>query len=258
MNFIHAAILGAVEGVSEFLPISSTAHLILTSALLRLPPTEFQKSFDIAIQLGAIFSVVVLYARFILMRRDVWLKILVAFLPTAVIGFVIHSFAKRTLLGNVPMVLWTLLLGGIALIAFERFHREGPDAADDPAKISYGQAALIGVFQSIAIIPGVSRSAATIVGGLLLGIRRKTIVDFTFLLAIPTMAAATALDLAKSAWGFTPQEFALLLTGTAASFVVALLSIVWLLRYIQRHSFTVFGVYRVVLVLAIGVFVLLA
>ncbi|MFA6523715.1 MAG: undecaprenyl-diphosphatase UppP [Candidatus Peribacteraceae bacterium] len=258
MNLIHAVLLGAVEGISEFLPISSTAHLILTSALFALPQTEFQKSFEIVIQLGAILAVVVLYARYILTRRDVWPKILVAFLPTAAIGFVVHSFAKRYLLGNVPLVLWTLLLGGIALVVFEWFHREKPDAADDPAKISYSQAALIGVFQSVAIIPGVSRSAATIVGGLLLGIRRKTIVDFTFLLAIPTMAAATVLDLAKSAWSFTPQEFALLGTGTAASFVVALLSIVWLLRYIQRHSFMAFGVYRIIVVLVVWMYILVA
>jgi undecaprenyl-diphosphatase len=249
MTFLQAAILGVVEGVSEFLPISSTAHLILASSLLRIPETEFVKSFEIAIQLGAILSVVVLYWKYLWKRKDSWPVIIVAFIPTAIIGLVVHSAVKKYLLGNVPVVLWALFLGGIALIVFEYFHRENEHGADDVAKITYAQAALIGVFQALAIVPGVSRAAATIVGGLLLGIKRKTIVDFSFLLAIPTMAAATGLDLLKSGWSFTPSEFGLIGVGFVVSFIVALLAIVWFIRFIQRHSFTPFGIYRIVLVI---------
>lgn len=246
MSLLQAAILGFVEGLTEFLPVSSTAHLILASAWMRLAETDFLKSFEIAIQLGAILAAVAYYWRFLLARRDVWTRIIVAFLPTAVIGLAVHSLVKRYLLGNVSVVLWALLLGGIVLVAFEWKKRED-GAIDDLAKVTYGQAALIGLFQSLAIIPGVSRSAATIVGGLMLGIKRKTIVDFSFILAIPTMVAATGLDLLKSAGQFSSADVMLLGVGFAVSFVVALLSIVWLLRFIRSHSFIGFGVYRIAL-----------
>ncbi|MDD4319611.1 MAG: undecaprenyl-diphosphate phosphatase [Candidatus Peribacteraceae bacterium] len=254
MTFLQAVLLGVVEGVSEFLPISSTAHLILASSLLRIQQTEFLKTFEIAIQSGAILSVVVLYARAFARRFDVWAKIIVAFIPTGVLGFLLHGVVKRHLLGNVPVVLWALFLGGLALIVFERFHREKEDAASEIEDISYGRALLIGVFQALAMVPGVSRSAATITGGLLLGIRRKTIVDFSFLLAVPTMAAATGYDLLKSAGTFQASDLHLLAAGFITSFVVALLSIVWLLRFIRRHSFVPFGVYRIALA---GVFLAL-
>jgi len=248
MTVLQAALLGVVEGLSEFLPISSTAHLILASSLLRIPQTEFVKSFEIVIQLGAILSVVVLYWRYLWRHKNVWPTILIAFIPTAVIGFFLHGFVKGFLIGNVPVVLWSLSLGGIALIAFELLHRESDSAVADLSKITVPQALLLGVFQALAIIPGVSRSAAVIVGGLLLGIRRRAIVDFAFLLAIPTMAAATALDLVKSAGSFSLAQADLLLVGFVVSFVVALLSIVWLLRFIKQHSFIAFGVYRILLV----------
>lgn len=245
MTFFQAILLGVVEGISEFLPISSTAHLILTANLLRVVQTDFQKSFEIAIQLGAILSVVVLYAKSFL-RREILLRLLVAFVPTGIIGFLLHGVVRTYLLGNTVVVLWAIFLGGIALIAFEKLHAEG-DGADDIERISLRDAALIGFFQSVAIVPGVSRSAATIMGGLLLGIRRKTVVEFSFLLAVPTMAAATGLDLLKTAGQFTSQDFSLLGVGFIVSFLVALLSIVWLLRFIRMHSFIPFGIYRIFL-----------
>lgn len=255
MNLFHAVILGIVEGVSEFLPISSTGHLILTAQILRIPQTDFVKSFEIAIQLGAIFSVVVLYFKSLLMDWRTIKKIFAAFLPTAVIGFVLYKVVKRYLLGNAQVVLWSLLAGGIFLIIFELFHREKEDARGDIASMSYGQAVLIGVFQAVAIIPGVSRSAATIIGGLLLGLKRKTIVEFSFLLAAPTMLAAAALDLAKNACTFSAGQAVFLLAGFVTSFIVALLAVKFLLAFIQKHSFIAFGVYRIALALAFWRFI---
>ena len=242
MKFFDALILGIVEGITEFLPISSTGHLILASTLLRLSETEFLKSFEIAIQLGAILSVVVLYARSLIRDRVTIQKLFVAFLPTAVIGLLFYKLVKHYLLGNEWVVVAALFIGGIILILFE-WNRRGEDSGS--THITYPQAFLIGVFQSISIIPGVSRAAATIIGGLSLGIERKTIVEFSFLLAIPTMAAATALDLLKSASSFSSADFEILAVGFVVSFVVALVIIKWLLYYIKNHTFLSFGVYRI-------------
>ncbi len=245
MDIFQAAILGIVEGITEFLPISSTGHLILASDLLGLVQTDFQKSFEIVIQLGAILAVVVLYWKSFL-NLEVLKKIIVAFIPTGIIGLLLYKVLKTYLLGNNAVVLWSLLLGGIALIVFELWHREGENAVADVSSISYTQAALIGIFQSIAIIPGVSRSGATIVGGLLLGLKRTLIIEFSFLLAVPTMLAATGLDLLKSGHSFSGTQFVTLGVGFLVTFVVALLSIRWLLSYVRGHSFIPFGVYRIV------------
>lgn len=249
MDLWHAFILGVVEGVTEFLPISSTGHLILAGRALGLPESEFLKSFDIAIQLGAILAVVVLYGRSFLVNREVIKRVAAAFVPTAVVGAVFYKMIKHFLLGNSSVVVWALFLGGVFLIVFEKWHQEKPDAQDDVVKISYKQAVLIGLFQAVAMIPGVSRSAATIIGGLVLGLRRKTIVEFSFLLAVPTMLAASVLDLVKSANDFVLDGPAVtfLAVGFVTSFVVAIASIKFLLQFIQRHDFTAFGIYRVLL-----------
>ncbi len=249
MNTFHALILGIVEGVSEFLPISSTGHLILTSRLMGISQTEFVKTFEIAIQLGAILSVVVLYWKKFLMNLEVLKKVCAAFLPTAIIGFAFYKSIKQYLLGNSHIVIWALFLGGVFLIIFELFHHEKETAVKEITSISYKQAMLIGAFQSIAIIPGVSRSAAAIIGGLILGLRRDVIVEFSFLLAVPTMLAATLLDLYKNANAFTQDQFAFLGVGFATSFIVAILAIKFLLSFIKKHSFISFGVYRILIAL---------
>lgn len=257
MNLFHAFILGVVEGVTEFLPISSTGHLILTSKLLGLAQTEFLKSFEIAIQLGAILAVVVLYARSFLLDVEVVKRILAAFVPTAVVGGILYKLIKKGLLGNPEIVVWTLFLGGIFLIIFEKLYREKPEAKADLRRLSYKDAVLIGLFQSIAMVPGVSRAAATIVGGLILGMRRKTIVEFSFLLAVPTMLAACGLDLVKSAGtlAFTSDTISFLAAGLVTSFVVAMASIKFLIHFIQRHNFTGFGIYRILAAVAFWFFV---
>jgi undecaprenyl-diphosphatase len=237
--------LGIVEGITEFLPISSTGHLLLAGELLKIPATEFQKSFDIIIQLGAILSVVVLYWHK-LWNIEIIKRLIVAFIPTGIIGLTLYKIVKGYLLGNHYVVLVALFFGGIALIAFEYWHKESDTATADIESISYKQALSIGLFQSLAIIPGLSRSASTIVGGLLLGLKRTTIVEFSFLLAVPTMLAATGLDLVKNASVFSMNQFGTLAIGFITSFVVAYFSIKFLLSYIQKHNFIPFGVYRII------------
>lgn len=251
MTLTDAAILGLVEGVTEFLPISSTAHLMFTSELLGLPQNAFVKSFEIAIQLGAILSVVVLYWRKFL-DLSTLLRVAVAFIPTAVIGLVLYPFIKMMLIGNTIIALVALLVGGVFLILFERWHFKRPSV--EPKPLTYKEAILVGTAQAVAVIPGVSRSAATIVGGLALGINRQTIVEFSFLLAAPTMAAATVLDLYKSAGEFSSANWAMLGVGFVVSFVVAIITIKWLLRFVKTHDFTSFGIYRIA---AAAVFALL-
>ena len=256
MSFLQSIILGIVQGFTEFLPISSTGHLILVSDLLKIPQTEFVKSFEIAIQLGSILAVVVLYWKTLVTKIEVLKKIAVAFLPTATLGLVFYKIVKTFLLGNEKVVVYSLLLGGIFLILFEYFYKEKTESASELENISLKQAFIIGLFQSVAMIPGVSRSAATIIGGLFVGIKRKTIVEFSFLLAIPTMLAATALDLLKSYQEFSSGSLGVLSLGFLASFLVAILSIKFLLNFVKKHDFTVFGVYRILVAIIFLVLVI--
>lgn len=248
MDFITAFILGIVQGISEFLPISSTGHMILASHLMGLKHTEFLKSFEIAIQAGTILSVVVLYWRSLLVDFEVIKRLVVAFIPTGVLGLTLYKLIKGYLLGSETVVLCSLLIGGIFIVAFEYWYREKEDATGEIREISYKHAVIIGLFQSIAMIPGVSRSASTILGGLWLGLKRKTIVEFTFLLAVPTMLAATGYDLIKSGSQFSFGQIQYLLVGFVTAFVVALLAIKFLLQFIKTHTFIPFGIYRIVLV----------
>ena len=255
MSILDSIILGLVEGLTEFLPVSSTGHLILAGELLQIPQTEFLKSFDIGIQLGAILAVVALYFRSFF---DIELikRLLIAFIPTGVIGFTVYPVVKSYLLGNEAVVLWALFLGGAALIAFELLHTEQVEASDEVSTITYKQAALVGLFQALAVVPGISRSAATIVGGLLLGLHRTTIVEFSFLLAVPTMIAATGYDILKNASSFSGDNTSALAVGFVTSFVVALLAIKFFLSFVRTHSFIPFGIYRIVIAVLFFFFIL--
>lgn len=246
MTLWDTIILGALEGFTEFLPISSTGHLILAAELLGLPSTEFLKSFQIAVQLGAIAAVLLLYFRSFL-NLELLKKLFVAFLPTGLVGFLVYPYVKGFLLGNSLVVVIALFVGGVALIVFELLHKERWSDAIDLKDISYKQAALVGMFQSIAIIPGVSRSAATIVGGLLVGLPRVSIVEFSFLLAVPTMVAATGYDLIKSAHEFSVGDVELMAIGFIVSMLVAFASMKFLLNIVRRYSFIPFGIYRIVI-----------
>jgi undecaprenyl-diphosphatase len=225
MNWIHAVIFGAVEGITEFLPVSSTGHLILTARLLGLPQTETMKSFEIAIQVGAILAVLWIYWRSFLMEWETLKRVIVAFLPTAVIGLLLYRLIKKFLFAGEATVLWALGAGGIILILFDLLYRGKKNATNEIARISFGKAFGIGIIQSLAVIPGVSRSAATILGALALGIERKKAVEFSFLLAVPTLLAATVLDLLKSNSAIAPHDWAMLFVGGFTSFIVAIFSI---------------------------------
>lgn len=262
MNLLHTVVLGAVEGVTEYLPISSTGHLILTSRLLGVAQTEFVKSFEISIQLGAVLAVVGLYWRRFLDKATV-VRVATAFIPTAIVGFGLYKVIKSVLIGNIAIVGWALLLGGGVMLLSERRARVAP--ASDPAATSPSgrprpeqpalpttkQALLIGLAQSLAVIPGVSRSAATIVAGMGLGMSRQAIVEFSFLLAVPTLAAATALDLLKSAGEFNGQALGQLAVGFVVAGVTAFVAVRWLLRYISTNTFRPFAYYRIVVGLVI-------
>lgn len=263
MTILQTIILGIIEGITEFLPISSTGHLILASKLLSLESSEFLKSFEIIIQLGAILAVIVLYYRDLFVIENIK-KLVVGFIPTGIIGFLLYKIVKTYFFGNQNIVLWSLFLGGIILIIFELINKRkvllqnstnDTNNTNDISIISYKQSFIIGLFQSLSIIPGVSRSAATIIGGLSLGIDRQLIVKFSFLLAVPTMIVASGYDILKNASSFSLDQFGTLTIGFVVSFVVAILAIKFFLKYISKHSFIGFGVYRIVLAVVVWVLV---
>ncbi len=261
MTIIHSLLLGIIEGVTEFLPISSTAHLIIAAKALGTPDSAFLKSFLISIQLGAILSVAVLYARTLWQNPRLIGKIATAFIPTAIIGLGVYSLVKDYLMESLPLIATALLLGGAVLIVLEKYfahrNRDNTKIEEDIHTVSYRQAFFIGVFQTLAVIPGVSRSAATIMGGLSLGVSRKNIVEFSFLLALPTMAAATALDLYKTPPVLQGNELLIWIVGLITAFITAVLGIKFFLKFIQKHDFQIFGWYRIILGIALFIWLAL-
>lgn len=246
MNVFDAIILGIVEGFTEFLPISSTAHLVITSELLRIPESEFLTSFIIAIQLGAIASVVAIYWKRIVLDFETMKRVVVAFLPTAVIGFILYKLLKSYLIENLHIIASALLIGGVILILFERWQKDIPDRETPLVQMPYATAFVIGCMQALAIVPGVSRAGATIIGGMWLGIGRKEIVEFSFLLAVPTMLAATLYDLYKTSSAFATADWLSLAIGFIVSFIAAYAGVRFLVSFIQTHSFSGFGWYRII------------
>lgn len=246
MDFIQAVILSIVEGISEFLPISSTGHLILASDLLKISQSEFVKSFEIIIQLGAILAVTFLYWKK-LINFKLWPKVIIAFLPTGIVGLTLYKMIKGFLIGNSLVTVTALFLGGVLLIILEKAYKEQEYHVSNIEQMTNKQAFWIGVCQSVSIIPGVSRSAATIIGGMFLGLKRTTAVEFSFLLAIPTMIAATGLDLVKTHLAFSGNEYMLLGIGLIGSFITALLAVKFLIKFVQTNTFIPFGGYRIVI-----------
>lgn len=219
---------------------------MLATHALGIPFSTFTKTFTIAIQSGAILAVVVLYWR-TLFRWQTIFRLLAAFIPTGIIGVALYPFVSGSALENIPLVLTTLALGGAFLILFERAHTQRPPV-DISEYVTIRQAIGIGFAQSLAIIPGVSRAAATVIGGMAMGVSRTAMVKFSFLLAVPTMFAATGLDLLKHYTLFTRSEFVALAIGFVMAFITALITITWLLKFVQTHSFAPFGWYRIGLV----------
>ena len=247
MNFIHVLILSAVEGFTEFLPISATGHMILVSKLLGIAETDFLKTFEIVIQLGAILAIVVLYFKKFLSSWNLIKKLMVAFIPTAIVGFTLYPLIKGVLLGSSSITLNALFWGGIALIGVEWFLKKYRVRSTKYIEPTYKQALIIGTFQSISVIPGVSRAAATIIGGRLTGLSREIATEFSFLLAVPTMIAATALDVYKSRDMITQGGVFTLFVGTVLAFIFAMIAVKFLVNYVKKHDFTAFGIYRIIL-----------
>lgn len=249
LTIFTAVILAIVEAVTEFLPVSSVGHTILAATLLGVQQTPFVKSFILVLEFTSILSVIALYWR-LLLNLEILKRLIVGVIPTGIVGILLYRQFKDILLGNEQIVLWALLLGGIFLIIFEWRYKERT-TYDDVARIPYKHCLLIGLFQSLSVIPGLSRSTATITGGLVLGLRRQTIVLYSFLLAVPTLVGASGYDLMMSAYQFSSAEQNVLVAGGVTSFVVALLVIRLFLRYIRTKNFIPFGVYRILIVIVL-------
>lgn len=251
MNWLEAFILAIIEGITEFLPVSSTGHMILASSLMGIAAHPFTKLFTIAIQFGAILAVVVEYRKKLLtVNKQRWITILVAFIPAAIIGKLLDDFID-SLLENPTVVAITLLLGGLILIWIDTWLSGRSLNDKEPNRL---QSFWIGCFQCIAMIPGVSRSAATIIGGLIQGLSRTSAAEFSFFVAIPTMFAATSHKLfkyLKSGAHFQSEEIHLLLLGNVVAFVVAWLAIRSFIHFLNKNGFKLFGYYRVILGLII-------
>lgn len=258
--FFQALFLGIVEGVTEFLPVSSTGHLIVAGDLIGFTG-PLASVFEVVIQLGAILAICVLYARKLLgvafglgsdpAARRFALAVIIAFLPAAVLGFLLHDFIKDKLFSP-EVVAVSLVLGGVAILLIERW-KPAPriDAIEELKPLTALQ---IGFFQCLAMIPGVSRSGATILGALTLGVERKTAAEFSFFLAIPTMLGATVLDLWKARHDLNPDDGAVIAVGFVAAFLSAIVVVRWLVGFVSHHGFGIFGWYRIVFGLALAAY----
>ncbi|MDB5270558.1 MAG: UDP-diphosphatase [Hymenobacter sp.] len=258
MTYWHALLLAIVEGITEFLPVSSTGHMIIASALLGIPVTPFFKLYLVVIQLGAILSVFVVYYKRFFQSIDFYLKLLVAFLPIVLVGLLFKKHIDA-LLESVTTVAVMLVVGGIVLLFIDRwFPQEDPQEGGHPVtNPSFKEALIIGLFQCLAVVPGTSRSAATIIGGLTQKLTRKAAAEFAFFLAMPTMAAAAVKDIydyykdAKAAGVdvshlFSGTELKMLALGNVVAFVVALLAIRLFVGFVAKYGFRAFGIYRIV------------
>ncbi len=265
IEYLKVIILGIVEGITEWLPISSTGHLILVDEFMKLNMSDaFKEMFDVLVQLGAILAVIVIYfkkllpvdlvkkednSRKLAWNKDkliLWCKILVACLPAAIIGIPFNDKIDE-LFYNAPIVAVMLIVYGIAFIIVEKLHKGKEFKINDIGSITFKTAALIGIFQVLALIPGTSRSGATIVGAMIIGVGRTAAAEFTFYLAIPVMFGASLLKLIKFGFAFTAAEAAALILGMVVAFVVSIIAIRFLMGYIKKHDFTVFGWYRIIL-----------
>jgi undecaprenyl-diphosphatase len=252
MSYLDAIILAIVEGLTEFLPVSSTGHMIIATALMGIEPNEFVKTFTVAIQLGAILSVVILYWKRFFKTWDFYLKLFIAFIPAAVIGILVSDIVDE-MLERVDVVAWALIAGGIFFLFVDKIFKQSEETGS--SEVTKKNAFIIGWFQVIAmLIPGVSRSAATIIGGLTQKLNKTTAAEFSFFLAVPTMAAATGLKLLKfylHDGTFSGNEIGILAVGNIVAFIVAFLAIRSFISFLTKHGFKWFGYYRILVGAAI-------
>lgn len=246
MTILQAIILAIIEGLTEFLPVSSTGHMILGSSLMGIQSNNFVKLFTVAIQLGAILSVIVLYFKRFLQSFDFYFKLLVAFIPAVFFGLLLSDKIDQLLESPLTVAI-ALLIGGIVLLFVDKWFKNG--TIDDPSQINYSTALKIGLFQCLSMIPGTSRSAATIVGGMSQNLSRKAAAEFSFFLAVPTMIGATAkklFDFYQDGYQISDEEIRLLIIGNVVAFVVAMLAIKYFISFLQTRGFRLFGWYRII------------
>ena len=245
MDIFQAIIIGIIEGFTEFLPISSTGHMIVASKFLGIEESALMKAYEVIIQFAAIMAVMLIYREKITFKKvDLWVKLFVAFLPLAIVGFIFKDVIKT--LFNVETVAWMFIIGGLIFLVVEYFYTEKEHHIKDVEKVSYTQALWVGFAQIFSLVPGTSRAGATIIGGLLSGLDRKTSMEFSFLLAIPVMAAVTGYDLLKHYQDFADANWTAFVVGFITAFIVAYVTIKLFLVFIQRFTFVAFGVYRII------------
>lgn len=255
MDLINYIILGIIEGITEFLPISSTAHLILVSKLLNIPQTDFHKFFEIFIQSGAILAVITIYFKILTSNKELVKKLILSFLPTAFISIIFYNLIKNFFFENEILIIFMLIFMGLIFILTEFLIKKGKiKLTKSMENLSYWQAVLIGVFQSLAIIPGVSRAGAVILGMIILKFKREDSVIYSFLLAIPTIISAGIYDLYKVSsknnfW--LVNNFYYLLIGFGTAFIFALITIKWFINFLRKNDLSLFGYYRIILGLII-------
>jgi len=253
MGLIEAIILAIVEGLTEYIPVSSTGHMIIASTFMGIQSDDFVKLFTVCIQLGAIMAVVVLYFKRFFQSIDFYLKLFVAFIPAVIFGLLFKSQID-SLLENVVVVAISLIIGGFILVFIDTFFSDFKNPSED--KTTYKSALIIGLFQTISMIPGVSRSAATIIGGMSQGLSRKAAAEFSFFLAVPTMFAATVkslYDYFKEGGIVTSEQWKLFAVGNIVAFIVAILAIQFMINILTKYGFKYFGYYRIV----VGTFILI-
>ncbi len=245
MDIFQSIILGIIEGFTEFLPISSTGHMIVASKFMGLPQSSEIKAFEVIIQLAAILAVLALYKdKFTFKKIELWKKIILAYLPLAIVGFIFRHQIKA--LFSVKVVAVMFIVGGLIFLIIEKFYKKKEHHTKDIEKVNYKQALYIGLAQIFALIPGTSRAGSTIVGGLLSGLSRKCSAEFSFLLAFPVMLTVSGYDLLKHYHEFSSQNLMTLIVGFIISFIVAFLTMKLFLSFLNRFTFVSFGVYRII------------
>lgn len=252
MDIIQAIIIGIIEGFTEFLPISSTGHMIVASKFMGIEESALMHAYEVIIQFAAIMAVMLIYREKISLKQiDLWVKLMVAFFPLAIVGFIFKDHIKT--LFNVETVAWMFIIGGIIFLVLEYFYEEKEYHVKEVEKVSLKQAWWVGFAQIFSLVPGTSRAGATIVGGLLAGLDRKTSSDFSFLLAIPVMGAVTGYDLLKHYKDFADANWVPFLVGFVVAFIVAYITVKLFLVFIQKFTFVPFGIYRILF----GIFLLM-
>ena len=245
MDIFQAIIIGIIEGFTEFLPISSTGHMIVASKFLGIEENALNNAYHVIIQFAAILAVMLIYKEKITFKQiDLWVKLIVAFLPIAIVGFIFKDVIKTFF--NVETVAWMFIIGGVIFLLVEYFYKEKTAHVTQVDKVNYKQAFWVGFAQIFSLVPGTSRAGATIIGGLLVGLDRKTSTEFSFLLAIPVMAAVTGYDLLKHYQDFADANWGAFIIGFITAFVVAYATIKLFLVFLERFTFVAFGVYRII------------